>query len=164
MLLTWPKFNRLHDILPLLFIYLQGKGFFGAALDCCLSRGHFISSQACYDPLQAFMRQHSNFKAYELNFVRICKISDCLVDYSITFSHFDEVFAFLIRKLELLLHLRYKAISQHKQFPTLSKIKEKDLNLLHFGIVCLLCTFMVRAWRLLRNLKDWLLDRHMLRP
>ena len=57
------------------------------------------------------MRQHSNLKAYELNFVRICKISDCLVDYSITFSHFDEVFAFLIRKLELLLHLRYKAIS-----------------------------------------------------
>ena len=44
MLLARSQFDRLDDIVPLLLVDLQGKGFLGAALDRCLSWGHFVSS------------------------------------------------------------------------------------------------------------------------
>ena len=54
------------------------------------------------------------------------------MDDLIALCHFNEVLAFLVRKLEPFFHLRYKAISEHKQLTSLGQVKQKDLDSLHF--------------------------------
>ena len=85
------------------------------------------------------------------------------MDDLIVLCHFNEVLAFLVRKLEPFFHLRYKAIPEHKQLTSLGQVKQKDLDSLHFCVVCLFSALLFGSSLLLRNLEDWLLYRDVLR-
>ena len=100
--------NRAHDDLPLLVVNLQGESFFGPVLDCGLSRRHLVAPKARYYPLQALVRHDLDLKTYQLNLLRICEVSDCLVYNSVRLGPFDHVVALFISVVPLFLHLTDK--------------------------------------------------------
>ena len=48
--------DRLHYGFPLVILQFEIKGFFCSILNRTISGCHFISSEACYHPLQALVR------------------------------------------------------------------------------------------------------------
>jgi hypothetical protein len=106
--------NLFDEFLPNHCVYFVAKGFFNSALDCFLSRSHFILFQAFEHPHDGFKTDHFKFKAVEIVNMGIgSELSLSGMEDPTGFSFGDEILCFLLSLKSHFLHeflLKFRAL------------------------------------------------------